>query len=73
MPGLVGGFTVTLVTMIGASAMAVGAGGLGDAAVRHGHQRSDTTVMLSGIAILIALVCLVPGIGAFAVRRLEAR
>jgi D-methionine transport system permease protein len=39
LPGLVGGFTVTLVTMIGASAMAgaVGAGGLGDLAIRYGY------------------------------------
>lgn len=75
LPGLVGGLTVTLVTMIGASAMAgaVGAGGLGDVAIRYGYQRFDTTVMLAVIAILIALVCLVQGIGDLAVRRLKAR
>ena len=75
LPGLVGGLTVTLVTMIGASAMAgaVGAGGLGDVAIRYGYQRFDTTVMLTVIAILIALVCLVQGIGDLAVRRLKAR
>lgn len=75
LPGLVGGFTVTLVTMIGASAMAgaVGAGGLGDVAIRYGYQRFDTTVMLVVIAILVALVCLVQGIGDLAVRRLRAR
>jgi D-methionine transport system permease protein len=75
LPGLVGGFTITVVTMIGASAMAgaVGAGGLGDVAIRYGYQRFDTTVMLAVIAVLIALVCLVQFAGDAAVRRLSAR
>ncbi|MBB3937047.1 methionine ABC transporter permease [Aureimonas phyllosphaerae] len=75
LPGLVGGFTVTLVTMIGASAMAgaVGAGGLGDLAIRYGYQRFDTTLMLVVIVILVALVSVVQFAGDFAVRRLRAR
>lgn len=75
LPGLVGGFTITVVTMIGASAMAgaVGAGGLGDLAIRYGYQRFDTTVMIAVIVVLIALVCLVQFAGDVAVRRLRAR
>lgn len=75
LPGLVGGFTITIVSMIGASAMAgaVGAGGLGDVAIRYGYQRFDTTVMLVVIAVLIAIVCFVQFVGDFAVRRLRAR
>ena len=75
LPGLIGGFTVTLVTMIGASAMAgaVGAGGLGDVAIRYGYQRFDTTVMADVIAILVAMVCGVQFAGDAAVRRLRAR
>jgi D-methionine transport system permease protein len=75
LPGIVGGLTITLVSMIGASAMAgaVGAGGLGDVAIRYGYQRFDTTVMAAVIAILIALVCLVQLAGDTAVRRLRAR
>lgn len=75
LPGLVGGFTITIVSMIGASAMAgaVGAGGLGDIAIRYGYQRFDTTVMLAVIAVLIAIVCLVQFVGDLAVRRLRAR
>ena len=58
LPGIVAGFTVTLVTLIGASAMAgaVGAGGLGDIAIRYGYQRFQTDVMLAVVAILIVLV-----------------
>lgn len=75
LPGIIGGFTITVVSMIGASAMAgaVGAGGLGDVAIRYGYQRFDTTVMAAVIAILIALVCAVQFTGDAAARRLRAR
>lgn len=75
LPGIIGGFTITLVSMIGASAMAgaVGAGGLGDLAIRYGYQRFDTTVMIAVIVVLIALVSLVQFAGDFWVRRLRAR
>ncbi|MCZ0963238.1 methionine ABC transporter permease [Paracoccus benzoatiresistens] len=75
LPGIIGGFTITVVSMIGASAMAgaVGAGGLGDVAIRYGYQRFDTTVMLVVIAILILLVSAVQLTGDLWVRRLKAR
>ena len=59
LPGLVSGFTVTIVTLIGSSAIAgaVGAGGLGDLAIRYGYQRFETNVMLAVVAVLIVLVC----------------
>lgn len=59
LPGLISGFTVTLVTLIGSSAIAgaVGAGGLGDLAIRYGYQRFETSVMVAVVAVLIVLVC----------------
>lgn len=65
MPGLVSGFTVTIVTLVGASAMAgaIGAGGLGDLAIRYGYQRFETTVMVAVVAVLIALVCAIQWAG----------
>jgi D-methionine transport system permease protein len=65
LPSLVAGFAVTLVLLIGASAMAgaVGAGGLGDLAIRYGYQRFETSVMVAVIVILIALVTLVQAAG----------
>ncbi len=53
LPGIVGGFTITLVTMINSSAMAgaIGAGGLGDIAYRYGYQRFDSQVMLTVIVL----------------------
>lgn len=75
LPGIIGGFTITVVSLIGASAIAgaVGAGGLGDLAIRYGYQRFDTTVMVIVIAILIALVTSVQWIGDRAVRKLKTR
>ncbi len=75
LPGIIGGFTITLVSLIGASAMAgaVGAGGLGDLAIRYGYQRFDTQVMLIVIAVLIALVSVVQFAGDRTVRGLRNR
>jgi len=57
--GIVAGFTLTLVTLIGASAMAgaIGAGGLGDLAIRYGYQRFETGIMIAVVVVLIILVC----------------
>lgn len=75
LPGIIGGFTITVVALIGASAMAgaVGAGGLGDLAIRYGYQRFDTQVMLIVIAVLIALVSGVQTLGDAFARRLKRR
>ena len=61
LPGIVGGFTITLVTLINSSAMAgaIGAGGVGDIAYRYGYQRFDSQIMLTVIAMLVALVALI--------------
>jgi D-methionine transport system permease protein len=75
LPGLVTGFTVTLVTLIGASAMAgaVGAGGLGDLAIRYGYQRFETTIMIGVIAVLIVVVSVVQFAGDRLARSLDRR
>jgi D-methionine transport system permease protein len=75
LPGIIGGYTITLVSMIGASAMAgaVGAGGLGDLAIRYGYQRFDTQVMVAVIVVLIALVSVVQLAGDRWARRLSHR
>jgi D-methionine transport system permease protein len=75
LPGLVSGFTVTLVTLIGSSAIAgaVGAGGLGDLAIRYGYQRFETNVMLAVVAVLIVLVSGVQWLGDRLARALDRR
>ncbi|MFC5757998.1 methionine ABC transporter permease [Rhizobium sp. GCM10022189] len=75
LPGIVAGFTVTLVTLIGASAMAgaIGAGGLGDLAIRYGYQRFETNVMIAVVVVLIVLVCGIQWLGDRLVARLDHR
>lgn len=55
---IVRGMTVTLIALLGYSAMAgaIGGGGLGDLAVRYGYQRFDTQVMLMTVLVLIIFV-----------------
>lgn len=57
-PGLVAGATVTAIALVSFTAMAgvVGAGGLGDLAIRFGYQRFQTDVMLVTVALLVLLV-----------------
>ncbi|MBX5005885.1 methionine ABC transporter permease [Rhizobium lentis] len=73
--GIVAGFTVTLVTLFGASAMAgaIGAGGLGDLAIRYGYQRFETSVMIAVVAVLIVLVCGIQWLGDRLVAKLDHR
>ena len=61
LPSLIRGFSITLITLLGYSAMAgtVGAGGLGDIAIRYGYQRYETEIMIATIIILIILVQIV--------------
>lgn len=75
LPGLISGFTLTLVTLVGASAMAgaIGAGGLGDLAIRYGYQRFETNVMIAVVAILIVLVSGLQWVGDRAARHVDRR
>lgn len=61
LPGLVSGATVTAVALVSFTAMAgvVGAGGLGDLAIRYGYQRFQTDVMLVTVALMVLLVQLI--------------
>jgi D-methionine transport system permease protein len=71
-PGLIAGLTVTVIALIGYSAIAgaVGGGGLGDLAVRYGYQRFETTMMMAILVLLVLLVALIQLVGDLFVRRL---
>ncbi|MEG0341222.1 methionine ABC transporter permease [Acinetobacter sp. TY1] len=75
LPGIVAGFTVTIVTMINSSAIAgaIGAGGLGDIAYRYGYQRFDMQIMLAVIVVLVILVICVQAIGDTLSHQLDKR
>lgn len=65
LPGIINGLTLTIVSLVGYSAMAgaVGGGGLGDLAIRYGYHRFDVKIMLITIAIMIILVQLIQWLG----------
>jgi D-methionine transport system permease protein len=73
LPGLLRGFTITAVSLIGYSAMAgiVGGGGVGDLAIRFGYYRYETKVMVVTVALLIVLVQVVQSAGDAAARRAD--
>lgn len=75
LPALVAGITLTIVMLIGFSAMAgvVGGGGLGDLAIRYGYQRFDNQIMAATIVVLLALVMLIQKLGDWLVRSLAYR
>ena len=58
LPSIVSGITLTIINLIGYSAMAgaIGGGGLGNLAIRFGLYKFDTKVMLISLAIIIVLV-----------------
>ncbi len=74
-PGIVAGATVTAVALVSFTAMAgvVGAGGLGDLAIRFGYQRFQTDVMLVTVALLLVLVQGIQMLGDALVRRFTRR
>lgn len=57
-PSIISGLTLTIINIIGYSAMAgsVGAGGLGKVAISYGYQRYQTDVMIVTVIILIIIV-----------------
>ncbi|KQQ34477.1 MULTISPECIES: methionine ABC transporter permease [Rhizobium/Agrobacterium group] len=74
-PGLILALTMTMVSLIGYSAMvgAVGGGGLGDLGIRYGYQRFMPEVMLAVVVVLIVLVQLVQSAGDSLARRFDRR
>ncbi|MEU0569291.1 methionine ABC transporter permease [Nonomuraea sp. NPDC005983] len=73
LPGLIAGLTVTVVALIGYSAMAgtIGGGGLGDLAIRYGYQRFETLLMIVTVVLLVVIVQLIQSLGDVVARRLS--
>src|SRR5690606_37651590 len=64
-PGIIAAITVTAITLVSYTAMAgvVGAGGLGDLAIRFGYQRFQTDVMVVTVVLLLVLVQILQSVG----------
>lgn len=65
MPSIINGITLTIINLIGYSAMAgaIGAGGLGDVAIKYGYYRFKTDIMVYTVIVLILLVQITQYIG----------
>ncbi|MDR2601074.1 MAG: ABC transporter permease [Spirochaetaceae bacterium] len=75
LPALVSGLTLTMINIIGYSAMAgaIGGEGLGDLAIRYGYYRFRLDVTIGAVIVILGLVELVQALGDFANRRLLAK
>ena len=75
MPSLVSGITLTIINLIGYSAMAgaIGGGGLGDLAIRYGYQRFRTDIMAVSVIVILVLVEVIQVIGTKISSRLLAK
>lgn len=75
MPEIIQNFTITVIVIIGSSAMAgtIGGGGLGDLAIRYGYMRFRADMMIATVLILILMVQLVQWIGDILSRHYDHR
>ena len=71
MPHIIHGITVTVISLIGFSAMAgtIGAGGLGDLAIRFGYQRFKTDIMVYAVIVIMIVVQILQSLGNYLVYR----
>lgn len=75
MPSIVRGISITLIAVLGYTAIAgaVGAGGLGDIAIRYGYYRYEDGMMIVTIIFLIILVQLIQSVCDILARKIDHR
>lgn len=73
LPGILSGITLTMISLIGYTAMggAIGAGGLGDVAIRRGYQSYNITYLIVTSIILIVFVQIIQTIGNYLFKKLS--
>lgn len=71
LPGIIRAITITMVSLIGLSTMAgsIGGGGLGDLAIRYGHQRYQTDITYVTVIIILILVSLIQSTGNLLIKK----
>lgn len=75
LPELIQNFTLTVIVIIGCSAMAgtIGGGGLGDIAIRYGYQRFQVSIMVLTVIILVLMVQLTQLVGDYLTKKVDHR
>lgn len=71
LPGIIRATQITSISLIGLTAMAgaIGGGGLGDYAIRYGHQRGQTDVTYITVFIILIMVSVIQSIGTFFIKK----
>lgn len=74
-PSIIAGITITIINIIGYSAMAgtIGGGGLGDVAVRYGYERFRTDILIISVIIMVVMVQVIQCIGNFFANKFNKR
>lgn len=75
LPGLISGFTVTIILIVGISAMAgtIGAGGLGSYAIQYGYQQFRSDIMAIVIVLLVIMISTIQWFGDYLAKRFNHR
>ena len=75
MPALMSGLTLTIINLIGYSAMAgtIGGGGLGDLAIRYGYQRFRPSYLVAAVIVILIMVEIIQAAGDRIVKRMMSR
>ena len=71
LPGIIRGTQITFISLIVLTAMAgaIGGGGLGDYAIRYGHQRGQTDVTYITVFIILIMVSFIQSMGTFFIKK----
>ena len=75
LPDLIRVTTVTLISLVGETAMAgaIGAGGLGNVAIAYGYQRFNQDVTILATVLLLLLIFFIQFLGDFLTRKISHR
>ncbi|HZW67274.1 MAG TPA: methionine ABC transporter permease [Pseudogracilibacillus sp.] len=74
-PAIISGLTITIISLVGYSAMAgiVGGGGIGDLAIRYGYYRYDNNIMYTTVIVLIVIVQVIQFSGDLIAKKVNKR
>ncbi len=75
MPLVISGITMTIINIVGYSAMVgiLGGGGLGQLAYRYGYQRRMYNVLLASVFVIIVIVQIVQLLGSFISKKIDKK
>ena len=75
MPSIIKGISITMINIVGYSAMAgaVGGGGLGDIAIKYGYHNFRTDVMIVTLIVIVLLVQIIQILFDFISKKVDRR